>query len=121
MSNDQERVDPIEVLMTAKEYLERLIPGVANTADYLRNGNEHEGSRMMVYIVDGLQWLADAIMLTTEHQVEKIDFMEITPFFTQINEALENLDYIFLGDLLEYEIVPILETWKLKLLKTVGV
>lgn len=121
METNTETVDPFEVLITAKDYLDRLIPGIEETANQLRSGSENEGSRTMVDIVDGLHWLADVIMLTTDQQKTKIDYMEIVPFFELMNEALENLDYVYLGDLLEYEIVPILERWRTKLIHTVGV
>lgn len=35
-------------------------------------------------------------------------------------EALENIDYVLIGDVLEYEILPKVEEWNQKLNLTIG-
>jgi hypothetical protein len=76
----------------------------------------------MLDLIEGLDWLVKAIEGTKDLQGEHaIDISIINPIFSQLIEAYENLDYVFISDLLEYEVVPIVSGWKNQLQKVEGV
>lgn len=105
-----------EILSTLKNYLTGFIPGVEDIINLFRIGKEAEALSFMKDAIDGLQWIYDAVVLTQDIQVKKIEVSSIGPFFVEMVDALESMDYILLGDLLEYEIIPILKQWQEELL-----
>lgn len=101
-----------ELYDTAYDYIGRLIAGIGDAAGLLKEGNTDEAMKMMGNISEGLQWLTDAVRLTQDIQIDKIDVAEVNPFILELVSAFENRDFVLIGDLLEYEINPILEKWK---------
>jgi hypothetical protein len=112
--------EKIEVLKTAFEYIGKLIDGIHTAVTKYQGGYESEGTKWTVQIADGLNWLIEALTLTADAQIEKIDISLLNPYLLEVNEALENTDYVLLADLLNYEILPILEEWETKLSLTLG-
>ena len=104
MNNEQ-----LEALKTADEYLYNLKDGVKKVSQYIDEGREQEGINLIPLVADGLKWLIDAVQATTDVQKEKIETENMNEFLGEIVEALENEDYILVGDLFNYEIHPILE------------
>lgn len=102
--------EKIEVLQTADEYLDNLTKGVAAISEYIQEGKEQEGINLIPQVADGMQWLMQAIELTKDVQKKEIEVGSMNEFFEEIVEALENEDYILVGDLFNYEILPRLES-----------
>ncbi len=103
--------EKIELLMSADEYCGRLIPGIYRAVELFRGGSEKEAFKYMTNIVDGLQWLIEALAATADMLPEDIDVSGINEHLNEMTGAFENQDYILLSDLLEYEIAPAVEEW----------
>lgn len=43
---------------------------------------------------------------------EELDESELTEKFSEVIEAMENEDYILVGDLFQYEVYPIIENYE---------
>lgn len=110
----EQQVNKIEVLETAQEYMEKLCQGIETAGEYLMTGNQGEALNYVVQIIEGLQWLLEAMALTQDAQKDPIDITELLVHFHEAREALENQDYILLSDLLSYEVAPVLEEWQKK-------
>lgn len=110
MNNEQ-----FEVLKTASDYIVKLEEGIKRAVEFFQNGEKEKGSEMVVYIVEGLQWITDAGRLTEEVQKDKIDCNQMLDKLNEIIEGFENEDYVLIGDLFEYEILPILGEWREKI------
>lgn len=111
-----------EVLGTALEYIERVLPGVEEIIECFQTGREDKATSMMIELIEGMQWLIQAIDGTTDLQGEhSIDTSQINSILNQLVEAYENMDYVLLSDLLEYELLPLAKTWKEKLVSIQGV
>lgn len=106
-----------EVVESAIDYLDRVIIGIEGINEDFQRGREDRATSSIVQLVDGIQWLLQVIEGTREIQGDAtIDASQINPVFNQLIEALENMDYVLLGDLLEYEITPVMKEWREKLI-----
>ena len=92
--------EKIEVLQTANDYMNNLKNGIVNLANMIQEGKEQEAITIIPQVVDGIEWIVQVIILTKEGLNDQLQ---------EIIEALENEDYILVGDLFNYEILPILE------------
>lgn len=107
----------LEVIVSIKEYLDRFIPGVEDTIKLLRMSDDSKALENLDMIFEGIDWLTEAYMLTADVSGELLDIRSFNAILKEIAETLENQDYILLADLLEYELVPKLKDWSLKLIK----
>lgn len=101
-----------ETLKTASQYIHKLLVGIYTIVQLIQVGDHEKSLLIFPEIVDGLDWTIKAINLTSDIQKEKIDTTEINDKLKEIIDAFENQDYLFLSDLIEYEIEPIIEEWE---------
>ena len=101
--------EKIEVLQTANDYMNNLKDGIVNLANMIQEGKEQEAITIIPQVVDGIEWIVQVIILTKEVQKNEIGVEGLNDQLQEIIEALENEDYILVGDLFNYEILPILE------------
>ena len=99
----------IEVLNSVSEYLTKLKDGINKIVTLIQEGKEHQAIQIIPSAAEGIGWVIQAINLTKDVQKEIIDIDDINDFISEIVDAFENEDYILVGDLFEYEILPILE------------
>ena len=100
--------EKFEALVTAKEYLGRLIPGLESINDSFREGDVS----LTEDFVDGMQgiaWIVEVMVLTEDCHDVRIDVTEINNHLEAINEAFENEDFALVADIAHYEILPVLE------------
>lgn len=110
-----------EVVESAIEYIDRVIIGIEGINEDFQRGREDRATNSIVQLIEGIQWLLHAIEGTRAiHGDISIDIAGINPIFNQLVEALENADYVLLGDLLEYEIIPVVKEWQEKLILVQG-
>ena len=102
--------DKIEVLNSVNEYLEILKNGINNLCELIQAGKEKEGINLIPQLADGIGWVIDAVTVTKDVQKKEIDITGLNDYIEESVEALENEDYILVGDLFNYEILPIIET-----------
>jgi hypothetical protein len=77
-------------------------------------GQDQEGMAHLRHILDGIGCIAQAIHVTTDVQRTRgvqIDLTHLPEVLEPLVEALENRDYTALGDLVHYEVEPVLSEW----------
>lgn len=109
----------LETLQTANEYIVRLESGIIEGISLFKNNEESQAVEMLPYIIDGAEWLNDAMKLTVGIHSEEINYDEVREKLVEIVEAFNNEDYILVGDLLEYEILPVIGQWKVIIRKSI--
>ncbi len=81
-------------------------------------GQDEEGMEHLRHILNGIGCIAQAIHVTSEVQETRgveIDLTNLPEVLQPIVEALENRDYTALGDLVHYEVEPVLTEWEERL------
>lgn len=101
--------EKIEALQTADKYLNKLKKGINDISNFIQEGNEQDGLQLIGPVADGIQWVEDVINLTKDVQKEEIDMKDMDEQIEALVEAMENEDYILVGDLFNYEVLPILD------------
>ncbi len=116
-----------ETMASAADYLERARPEVENLSGEFYRGPTEESWQKLGQLLEGLQWLIEAVSTVENYQPEKLPASgwetEFEAKTKMLQEALENSDHVLLGDLLQYEIAPFfftLEEEIKELLKTEG-
>lgn len=104
-----------EVLRSVGDFLEKLIQEIEYSVNLFQGGKENEACQHITDIIEVLISIVDGISLTNEIQKNKINISEINEYLIEINQCFNNKDYILLSDLLEYEVMPILSQWRLKI------
>ena len=107
--------EKIQALVSAYEYIIRLNNGIEMAINSYRIDDTMKGNEMTVAITEGLQWLTEAIDLTSEVQKEPINVTEINGTIAEIISALENEDTVLIADLFEYELLDKLKGWHEKI------
>jgi len=100
-----------ELLISLQEYLVRFMGGLKEIVLLFQQGEEQKSLEQMLDIIEGLAWISEAISLTQELYVTKLDIGRINEFLNQLNFALENSDTVQIADIIEYEIIPIVTEW----------
>ncbi|GEN35036.1 hypothetical protein [Aneurinibacillus danicus] len=108
----------LELLETSCEMIDSLVSRIEQAVTLYHGGKEAEGSQKIIPIIDDLEQLMQAMTLTADVQVEKVEVFVLNDFLTEIVSAFENQDYVLLADLFEYEVSPVLQAWKEKILVT---
>lgn len=98
-----------ELLITVDDYLNNLKEGIINISDLIQEGKEYQGINIIPQVAEGLQWVDEALNATNNYHEGELSLENMNNFIEEISEALENEDYILIGDLFNYEIIPILE------------
>ncbi|AVX21685.1 MULTISPECIES: hypothetical protein [Carboxydocella] len=101
-----------ETMASLAEYLPKLIAGCQKIAEQFHTADEASAMQLLPAAIEGLEWVITAVSeLQKFGLLTEIDPSKLTMHFSELESALANRDYILLGDLLEYEIVPVLEEW----------
>ncbi|MBV4430571.1 hypothetical protein KM803_04385 [Clostridium tyrobutyricum] len=99
----------IELLRTVKEYINNLRKGITKSAEYFQSGEDEKGFNMVTSIAEGINWIADAIESTRDIVNKNIFLDNLNDKLNQIVEAMENRDTVLIGDLFQYELLPIID------------
>ncbi|BAH06884.1 hypothetical protein [Clostridium kluyveri] len=98
-----------ELLKTASDYIVNLKSGIAKAAEYFQSGDEQKGFNLVTAIAEGFNWLTQALAVSKDVLKQKISVDDLNEKLEEIVEAMENQDTILIGDLLQYELIPIVE------------
>lgn len=100
----------LETMESYNSYIHAVTKGTLEIADKLRNEELNEVLPMIKDFSEGLLWLMDAKQKLSDlgHNIE-LDFNVIQEYFIEINDGLENKDYVLVADMFEYEISPFFE------------
>ncbi len=107
------------------DYLEKLIPGFDQAADWFRTGNEQEANKFYIQILDGMDWFSEVINIVMDSEFKRsapedtlrLRQAKLTDLMSQMLEANKNQDWVLLADILEYEMIPFYKEWQTILTK----
>lgn len=110
-----------EAIEDGKEYLPRLKEGLSKIAALLQEGREGEGINLFIESIEGLEWFGTVLegmvcfrgALINESGEDNIS-VRYRRILGDLLAAWENRDIVLIGDLLEFEIVPIIEEFQEK-------
>ncbi|HEY8889402.1 MAG TPA: hypothetical protein VIM70_04050 [Clostridium sp.] len=112
--------EQFETLQSVKEYVVNLINGIEKAVEYFQAGEDKKGCDLIPPITEGIQWMSEALMLTKDVHHQKIQLEVMNGKLKEIVEALENEDFILIGDLFQYELKPILEDIQMNINKVLA-
>ncbi|NMM61285.1 hypothetical protein HBE96_00925 [Clostridium sp. P21] len=101
-----------DTMPLASEYVAKLKNGVDMAINKFQSGENEEGINLSSYIEEGLQWLIEVARLTKDVQYEEMSEELMSKKLDMFVDAYENKDYTLMGDVLEFEIKPLLESWE---------
>lgn len=93
-----------EILITANKYMERLIPAIELLSDMFINGNKHAMNDLMD-LIEGIDYITKVLDLV---EIEPNIIEMLNEYLSEIINAIQNNDYILVGDLMKYELIPVL-------------
>ena len=109
------REKQIETLTTLVDYMPRLMRGIEEASQALLEDKQNEAYVLFDQILEGYEWVTQAVSLTNTLHETPIDLKESFRIIKELFEALEAKDTITLSDLMQYELLPILEEWQNRL------
>lgn len=104
-----------EGLETSLQYLPVLKSGLSDIASLFQEGREGEGINKFLEASNGMDWLGQILSGATSYlpSESREQFARLYKGYSsrlaELMQAWENLDYVLIGDLLEYEMIPFLE------------
>lgn len=101
--------EKFEILKTVSEYIVNLINGIEKAVGYFQAGEDTKGCELISPIAEGIEWMSDALIITKDIHKQDINLQNMNEKLNEIVEALENGDFILIGDLFQYELIPIIE------------
>lgn len=102
----------IEVKNEMKKVIQETVFLIADIVAAIHSGNFQKALDDYVGVVGVLEELINLkINLDVLEKVEETEIEVIKSVLNEIVKALENADFVLFGDLLEYELIPILENW----------
>lgn len=109
-----------DILISIDEYLLKLLNTMPNIVNAYRTADKDKIKIYTIPLIDGLQWINEALNLTKESHY--ISMSEIKDTLSELIDSIENNDSVLISDLLEFEVNNKLQNWKNKisdLLKTI--
>ena len=100
-----------ETLETANEYIEKMIEGIGSFNSYMLNNEPSKALELWPNILEGLEWIVQAVSLTKPIQEKDMNVEELIEILPDLLDAYENGDMILVSDILDYEIKPVLQKW----------
>ncbi|MEF9934208.1 hypothetical protein [Clostridium sp.] len=101
----------IEVLHTVYDYIPNLINGIQDAISYVHDRRETEFYRLMPQIIEGIEWVINAVGLTEDIHKESVEIEDINEVLNEIVEGLENGDSVLIADVLECEMLVRVIKW----------
>lgn len=100
----------LEVIESYNEYLKKIPNGTIYIAECLRDDKLKEAFQTIKDFSEGVMWLARISELLNERNIEAtLNVDQLKSYLIEINDGLENHDYLLVADLFEFEIAPFFE------------
>jgi len=107
-----------EAINQAYQHAGELRSMCAHAGDQFKVGQNDDGMDSLRHVLNGVGCIAQAIHVTVPLQRSKGIEMDLTGLpdtLEPLVKALENRDFVLLGELITYEMEPILAGWHQKL------
>jgi len=99
-----------EILQSCYDYFYRLVPGIEKLVESLRQEPEQHLNKL-ADACEGVLWLASALSHTQDMHDISIDFDYVEKNQRAITDGMENRDYEYVAETLEFEVLPLLQSW----------
>ena len=112
-----------QALSEAHVYGEELRTTCSTISGHFQFGRQEQGIELLRGFLEGIGCISQAIHLTQPiHEATglNIELSELPDVLGPLVEALENKDYGLAGDILTFEIAPVLDKWSLELRKGIN-
>jgi hypothetical protein len=104
-----------EAVEVYNRYLDRMINVVQHLGEDLANDSDQEIRKVLPAVAEGLAWLNEACNNFVNLGAISPELYEsYRNIMLSLTEALENKDYMFLQDLCQFELEPLLQELKIK-------
>ncbi|WP_195962660.1 hypothetical protein [Clostridium tyrobutyricum] len=101
--------EKIELLKTTNAYIINLKSQISKAADCFQRGEDENGFNMVPSIAEGIDGIVKALKVTKDVLKQDISVDDLNEKLNEIVEAIENQDTLLIGDLFQYELIPIFE------------
>lgn len=102
----------IAALQTAEEYIVKLINGINMCINSIEKDEQEESIKLVSYIAAGIDWLNEVVKLTKDIQIKNMDEEDMYKKLEKLKEYANREDYNKILNILKYEILDILISWK---------
>lgn len=106
------------LLLSAEEYTIRAVPQITALADKFYNHPAKKNWTDLSELFEGIQWLSTMIETIDRSIVRPANWdnvissaSELRDELENFEEALENTDTVLIGDMLQYEVLPVFEIY----------
>lgn len=89
-------------------YLPKLIIGINDIAIEFHSNRAENGFKILEQAIEGIDWSCTAYLSLLNEGNGDIDSLNLV--LNEFNKALAQKNYLGAGDILEYEVVPIIST-----------
>ncbi|HSR67335.1 MAG TPA: hypothetical protein VLU25_05285 [Acidobacteriota bacterium] len=116
----QQKEEMEDILRQVGDYVSRLSEGCTLVRENFQQGDHALGQKRLSEMLEGLGWVTKAFAvsrpLLQERRIE-LALDGLPDALQPALEGLQNQDFGLVGDVLEYEVQPILQEWRLELEK----
>lgn len=99
-----------ELIEDYNEYVKKIHTGCEKIVMNFSEEKIHEALRMVLDFSEGMLWLETvSSYLKNQDITASLDIEKIKEYLLEINEGLENQDFLLVSDIFEYEIMPFFE------------
>lgn len=102
-----------ETIISIDEYLERFLPASSKIAGYFYGDITEKVWSEFGQLIEGLNWLISAInfieVLSNDRILSATTKAKLENTITEMDSNLQQQEYINVGDLIQYELIPELE------------
>ena len=105
------RAQKTEALIIAKEYLDKLVPGMKTLCQELQGERKDDTDDFQKQCIDGLNWIIEIYNRTSDiinADAVHIDKEELNSKILKLSEALKNKNDLETANSLESDIIPFL-------------
>lgn len=100
-----------ELKQTLSELVLNLITRINDIVSLYNSANEKEATARILFLIDDLASLVNGIEAVLKYENVELDIEELNDKLAMLVQQFENQDYLFVSDLLDYELKPLLEHW----------
>lgn len=101
-----------DILISYKDYLNKIPNGCALITTYFREGKNEAGKKFIFDLAEGLNWMNEVNRIALQNNIVlNFKVSQINDLLKEVNEALQNEDYVLIADLFEYEFLPFFEQY----------
>ncbi|MNJ50073.1 hypothetical protein D3C77_453350 [compost metagenome] len=114
----------IETKMSIIEYLERFIPAISELSDHFYGelSNKHWGE--FGYFIEGLSWIVKSfefIRILSNDEMDQVTsqaLKQLEKIISELESGLDEKQYVLVGDLIQYELTPLLVKYRDEITKS---